>query len=208
MCEDMARSAAVTSTTLSQDATTRARLIEAALLLFRRHGYHGIGVSEILALSGISKGSLYHHFPDGKQELGVEVVQHITERILEMFARSRSPTTELLLRRVGAKIARWMQSTGDGPLAVLASFAVESRGEPRLRLAVRAAYNELEQFLQGRLQADGFDAATAADRARLTIALFEGGGVLSQVHGQPRLFSLAIEHAARLCAPPAAGEDR
>lgn len=191
-----------------QDATTRMRLIEAALLLFRRHGYHGVGVSEILALSGISKGSLYHHFPDGKQELGVAVVQSIAARMRAMFEQSRSPTTELLLRRVGTKLSRWMQRTGDDTLAMLASFVVESHGVPALRQAVRAAYEELEQWLQCRLQADGFDKATALERAQLAIALFEGGGMLSQAHGQPQQFARAVEYAAQLCARPGEGGDK
>src|SRR4051812_32756368 len=136
----MARSKVVTPVAAAPDTTTRTRLIEAALLLFRRHGYHGVGVSEILAQSGVSKGSLYHHFADGKQELGVAVVQSINERMLTIFEQSRSPTTEQLLRRVGGKLARWMQRTGDDTLALLASFVVESHGVPKLRMAVRAAY--------------------------------------------------------------------
>lgn len=204
----MARSTAANPAASAQDTTTRTRLIDAALLLFRRHGYHGVGVSEILAQSGISKGSLYHHFPEGKQELGVAVVQTLTERTLALFEQSRGSTTELLLGRAGTKIARWMQRTGEDTLALLASFVVESRGVPKLRLALRAAYKQLEHWLQGKLQADGFDATTALERAQLAIALFEGGGILSQAHGQPRLFTRAVECAAQLCARPPAGGDK
>jgi TetR/AcrR family transcriptional repressor of lmrAB and yxaGH operons len=200
----MPKSTAVTALAPSPDPSTRRRLIDAALLLFRRHGYHGVGVSEILTQSGLSKGSLYHFFPEGKQELGIAVVQDLTERVLAIFEESRSPTTELLLRRVGGRISRWMQRTGDGTLAMLASFVVESYGLPGLRHAVRTAYEQLEQWLRGRLQADGFDKATALERAQLAIALFEGGGMLSQAHGQPQVFARAIECAARLCARPGA----
>jgi hypothetical protein len=125
-----------------------------------------------------------------------------------MFEQSRSPTTELLLRRVGTAISHWMKRTGDDTLAMLASFAVESHSVPKLRLAVRAAYKELEQWLQRRLQEDGFDKVTALERAQLAIALFEGGGVLSQANGQPQQFARAVECAARLCARPGAGGDK
>jgi TetR/AcrR family transcriptional repressor of lmrAB and yxaGH operons len=195
----MARRLVVAFEAVAEDATTRARLVEAALLLFRRRGYHGVGISEVLAESGISKGSLYHHFPDGKQALGVAVVQELAARMIEMFERNHRPTTEQLLRRVGQTLGRWMQRTGDDTLAMLASFVVESHDLPELRLAVRTAYQQIEQWLKRRLESDGFDATTALERAQLSVALFEGGGVLSQAHGQPRMFLRAVECAARLC---------
>ena len=196
---DMGRSSVVALEAVAQDATSRARLIDTALLLFRRRGYHGVGIGEILTASGVSKGSLYHHFPDGKQALGVAVVQRLAARMLELFEQSRGQTTDQLLRRVGAKLARWMQHTGEGTLAMLAAFVVESHDLPALRQAVCDAYEEIERWLQQRLESDGFDSATALHRAQLAVALFEGGGVLSQAHGQPRRFLRAVECAASLC---------
>lgn len=201
----MARSTALTATAHAQDPTTRTRLVEAALLLFHRHGYHGVGISDILATSGISRGSLYHFFPDGKEALAVAVAQDIAGRIHETFEQSRGMTTEQLLRRLGARFSRWVQRTGGGTLAMLPAFIVESHGTPRLRLAVQAAYGQLEQLMQHRLQADGFDEAAAQERAQLAIALFEGGALLSQGLAQPKAFSRAVEHAALLCAPPGPG---
>ncbi|MGD9864998.1 MAG: TetR family transcriptional regulator, partial [Pseudodonghicola sp.] len=51
------------------DSSSRDRLIRAASGLFRRRGYAGVGVSEILTVAELPKGSLYHHFPGGKREL-------------------------------------------------------------------------------------------------------------------------------------------
>lgn len=200
----MARSTATASTAHAPDVDTRTRLVEAALLLFHRHGYHGVGISDILATSGISRGSLYHFFPDGKEALAVAVVQGIAGRILETFEQSRDATTEQLLRRLGARLSRWVQRTGGGTLAMLAAFVVESHGVPKLRHAVQAAYRELEQLVQRRLQSDGYSEADAHERAQLAIALFEGGAMLSQGLAQPKAFSRTVEHAARLCAPPVA----
>lgn len=51
------------------DLSTRDRLVATAARLFRRKGYNGVGLAEILAESRAPKGSLYHHFPDGKSDL-------------------------------------------------------------------------------------------------------------------------------------------
>ena len=43
--------------------------------LFRRQGYSGTGVKQIVTVAGAPFGSMYHHFPGGKEELGAEVIR-------------------------------------------------------------------------------------------------------------------------------------
>ena len=54
---------------MTDEPTTRDRLVTTATRLFRQRGYDGTGVAEILAEAGVPKGSLYHHFPQGKADL-------------------------------------------------------------------------------------------------------------------------------------------
>src|SRR3954454_18841541 len=53
---------------------TRERLIRATAELFRRQGYTGTGVKQIVEAAGAPFGSLYHFFPDGKEALGAETI--------------------------------------------------------------------------------------------------------------------------------------
>src|SRR6478672_2209406 len=64
--------------------------IDAAALLFRRQGYAATGVNQILQTADVKAGSLYHHFPNGKQELAAAVVasagrdiEHLLRRFLD-----------------------------------------------------------------------------------------------------------------------------
>ena len=50
---------------------TKDRLIHAAATLFRTRGYHGVGLADVLADAKAPKGSLYHHFPNGKSDLAL-----------------------------------------------------------------------------------------------------------------------------------------
>src|SRR3954447_23500322 len=43
--------------------------------LFRRQGYNGTGVKQIVAEASAPFASLYHFFPGGKEELGAEVIR-------------------------------------------------------------------------------------------------------------------------------------
>src|ERR687898_2195200 len=56
---------------------TRERMIRAAAGLFRRRGYDGTGLNEILERSGAPRGSLYFHFPGGKEELAVAAITEV-----------------------------------------------------------------------------------------------------------------------------------
>ena len=64
---------------------TRTRLVISAALLFRKKGYHGTGVAEVLAAAKAPKGSLYHHFPNGKPDLAIAAADWATEGMLRII---------------------------------------------------------------------------------------------------------------------------
>src|SRR5436190_23352155 len=47
-------------------------MVRSAVQLFRRHGYNGTGLREVLADSAAPRGSVYHHFEGGKAQRGVD----------------------------------------------------------------------------------------------------------------------------------------
>ena len=181
------------------DASHRARLLDAALILFRQRGVHGVGLSEILARAGAPKGSLYHHFPGGKTALAVAVVHGIEDGLKRLIEADASGTTAGLVRQVGAQVTKWMWRTGGDACALLASFAAEGDADTALRDAVGRAYRSVAGLLEVRLRRDGWSRAQARDRAGLVLALFEGAGLISHARADPKLFATAIEHAAHLC---------
>ncbi len=193
------------STAPSEGQDTRARLLHAALLLFRQRGYHGVGISDILTLARAPKGSLYHHFPGGKDQMAVAVLELVTERLLEMLEAPASSTAELM-RAVGQRLCKWMHQTsrdGNGnasACALIASFAAEGQTAVAVAAAARQAYERVAAVIVRRLEADGVASRAAArDTAYLVLSLLEGGGLVSQTLGEPRLFTSAIERAAALC---------
>lgn len=70
---------------MSDDLPTRDRLIQAATRLFRQRGYEGAGLAEILAEAGVPKGSLYHHFPDGKADLACAAADWTASEIIRVI---------------------------------------------------------------------------------------------------------------------------
>jgi TetR/AcrR family transcriptional repressor of nem operon len=63
-------------------AGLRQKILDAAFAEFYRNGFQAGSLNQILAAAGATKGALFHHFPDGKRELGYAVVDEIIEPIM------------------------------------------------------------------------------------------------------------------------------
>src|SRR6266545_1604570 len=78
---------------------TRQRVLHTAVELFRTQGYHGTGLNQVLAEGGAPKGSLYFHFPGGKEQLAVEAVAlggtELCAMIAATLAAARNPVAGL-----------------------------------------------------------------------------------------------------------------
>ena len=61
---------------------TRRQILEAAYGVIHRHGFQAAGLNDILALTGVTKGAMYHHFP-GKMALGYAVIDELVKDYVE-----------------------------------------------------------------------------------------------------------------------------
>jgi TetR/AcrR family transcriptional repressor of lmrAB and yxaGH operons len=68
--------------------STRTKLAIEAGYLFQQKGYHGVGISEVLERAGVPKGSLYHHFPNGKADLALAAADIAAEEVLRIIDAS------------------------------------------------------------------------------------------------------------------------
>ncbi len=88
-------------TKAAQREATTAALISAARELFAARGYAGVGTEEIVQRAGVTRGALYHHFRNGKEELFravlVQVSAEIVQRVAQAAAATDDPWEELVL---------------------------------------------------------------------------------------------------------------
>jgi AcrR family transcriptional regulator len=90
---------------------TRAHLVDVATRLFAAHGYDGTSIAAVLADSGVSRGSLYHHFP-GKDALFWAVLEGVAARVGQQVADAErdAPDPVAALR---AGCLAWIRLAGD-----------------------------------------------------------------------------------------------
>ena len=88
---------------------TRARMLDTTARLLQLRGYYGTSLSDVLAESGSPRGSLYFHFPGGKDQLVLEAtraaVDETTEWLREALASAKSPADGVRAYLEGAAAA-------------------------------------------------------------------------------------------------------
>ncbi|MCB0250875.1 MAG: TetR/AcrR family transcriptional regulator [Anaerolineae bacterium] len=165
--------------------TTRDQIIDTTSDLMESQGYHATGLNQIVAESGAPKGSLYHYFPGGKEEMAAEAIDR-TGRQLEERIRANLPpgvAPAEALRDFAHTIAFHIEASGyraGGPLtAVAMETATNSK---RLNRACRDAFERVITAFAERLVTEGTPAERARGLSVFVTAAFEGGIILSRTY--------------------------
>jgi TetR/AcrR family transcriptional regulator, lmrAB and yxaGH operons repressor len=177
---------------------SRAALVDTAALLFRRQGYAATGVNQILETADVKAGSLYHHFPDGKQALAAAVVDRVgadIERRLRDFLDSGLPVTDIVAGWIDLMASGLASDQRDGcPIEPIATESVNA--STQVRDASARAFGGWRLAVADRLRTDGWPDAEADQTALAVIALLEGALILSRIAGDRTALD-AAKSAAR-----------
>lgn len=68
--------------------TRRAEIVTAARTVFTRHGYAGSGFAEVATAAHVSKGLVYHYFPDGRSQLFVSVLEDVLAQFRDQLRQA------------------------------------------------------------------------------------------------------------------------
>lgn len=105
------------ATTKTPDLT-RQKLLEAAFAEIHRNGFQAASLTQILAETGLTKGALYHHFPD-KKALGLAVIEEairprLSEMMFQPLADTDQPiaTMQAMLEAKAADTDPWVVALG------------------------------------------------------------------------------------------------
>jgi TetR/AcrR family transcriptional repressor of lmrAB and yxaGH operons len=164
---------------------SRAALIDTAALLFRRQGYAATGLNQILETADVKAGSLYHHFPKGKQELAAAVVDTVgggIEELLSKFFGGSRPVADVVDRWIDILAAGLVSDPRDGcPVEPIATESVHS--SELVREASARVFAGWSGVVADRLRANGWAGGDADQTALAVVALIEGALILSRVAG-------------------------
>lgn len=162
---------------------TKERIMTASAELFRRNGYTGTGLKQIVAEAGAPFGSLYHFFPGGKEQLGEEVIRHSGMLYTQLFDIFITPAEDIVsgIEAAFAGAAVTLRETDYADACPIATVALEvaSTSEP-LRKATADVFTAWIDKGTEAFQRFGL---SEEDSRKLTIAVItslEGAFVLSR----------------------------
>ena len=164
-------------------SATRDRILERSAELFRRQGFTGTGVKQIVAEASAPFGSLYHFFPGGKAQLGEEVIRHsgalYGQLIDAFFLPGADPEAATLA--FFATAGETLRETGFADACPIATVALEvsSTSEP-MRKACADVFGGWIDAAAARLAACGLAPALARELAISMLASLEGAFVLAR----------------------------
>jgi TetR/AcrR family transcriptional regulator, lmrAB and yxaGH operons repressor len=174
---------------------SKERMIAAARRLFREHGYLGTALSDVVTESAAPRGSIYFHFPGGKEELATEVtLLHASDRIADInraAARTRT-AAELIAAFVGRERDDLVSSNYREGCAVAPIVLESTPASDQLSDATRRAFQDLIATLAARLTEKGLGHDSAVRLATNVWSSVEGALILSRVLRSPEPFDMAI----------------
>lgn len=124
---------------------TRTRILETTGLLLRQRGYHGTSLNDILSASGAPRGSLYFHFPGGKDQLVIEVTRNsvadVTKRLGEALAAESDPA--VAVHHIYQSVGRMLEDNDFSLGCPIAPVVLDSPTDvPELAELCRSAFEQ------------------------------------------------------------------
>jgi len=154
--------------------------------LLRDQGYTATGRAQLLKESGVSNGSLYHHFPGGMEELAEVALEASGQAVADALREALDGA-----RNTALGVVRFLD-IAEGPVAgepcpgcPISPTALESPIiSPRLRATAARCFDEWESLIASRLREDRWPEDSVAETASAVLALVEGALLLARVSGQ------------------------
>jgi TetR/AcrR family transcriptional repressor of nem operon len=177
--------------TREQAATNRQRIVEAASLLFRKHGFAGVGVDDITKAAGLTHGGFYGHFTS-KDDLAAEACAH--QGADPWAAWMDAPPA----RRLEGIVRSYLTPRHRDDRANGCLFAALGSDVVRQPKAVRHAFTERFRAKVETLRAlvPGRSPAARRERALATMAGLVGALTLARAVDDPQLADDILDAAA------------
>ncbi|NTE87768.1 TetR/AcrR family transcriptional regulator [Agrobacterium rubi] len=159
--------------------------------VFREHGYEGASLALIGKATGLGKGSLYHFFPNGKEEM----VRAVLAEIEQWFENAvYSPLRDG--DDANAAIATMLNETANyfrsGRRVCLVGALAVANTRDLFAQAIRGYFVAWVDALQAALVRQGHDVEQARLLSEDAVLAIQGAIVLSRALDEPAVFQRAI----------------
>ncbi|HYZ82005.1 MAG TPA: TetR/AcrR family transcriptional regulator [Solirubrobacteraceae bacterium] len=177
-------------------AETRERIIEASADLLRRQGYAATGVKQIVEAAKAPFGSIYHHFPGGKEELGAAAIRRSGALYELLIPAIFDPAPDLVsaVRLFFEGAAAHLEESEYEDACPIATVALEvCSTSDTMREACADVFESWIAAGLPRFTAEGLDEETARELVIAMISALEGAFVLARASHSTEALQVAGE---------------
>jgi TetR/AcrR family transcriptional regulator, lmrAB and yxaGH operons repressor len=170
---------------MAKATDSKGKTLAAAAKLFRQQGYHGTALQDILAAGGSPRGSLYFHFPKGKEEIGGAALTLAGEALRQAIAKAAeaSEDAEMFLTRMVRGMASDLEKSDYKEGCPIATTALETAAQSEvLGVATRNAFQKWELEIKRGLFRFGMPAGDADLAATMVLSQLEGALLLARTY--------------------------
>jgi TetR/AcrR family transcriptional regulator, lmrAB and yxaGH operons repressor len=165
----------------SKRGNTRTNMLISAAEVMRERGAAGVTIDEVLTRSGAPRGSVYYHFPDGRNQILAEALRYAGDRITADIDAAADRGAKVLVRQFVRFWERVLaESDFNAGCPVVAAAIGCADDEVRLAAEATRIFAHWRAALTRAFVADGFPEPDADSLAMMSIAALEGAVVLSR----------------------------
>ena len=167
---------------------TREQLLSCLCETFRRYGYEGTSMARIAKASGLGKASLYHYFPDGKEQMAAAVLDWVRQWFeANVFAPLESVHPPR--QRIMAMLERLGAYYDNGQCACLAAMFGQGAERTFFATSLHDFYSRWLVALSQALADSGLARDIAQRRAYDGLERIQGALILARGMSDPNLFA-------------------
>ncbi len=181
---------------------SRARIRDEAAELLSRDGYNGMGLKALSEATGLPFGSIYHHFPGGKDEIAAAAIVETAEVIAQLLeALLVDGVTEDAIHSMFGFMADRLEATDFVAGCVVGTPALDDpTPAPRVLGVCASSFERLSEPIIDAFGREGRSSADARAMAVTLLSAYEGATVLARAQHSRAPLDAAAEAMSRLVA--------
>ena len=161
---------------------TKSLIVKEGTRLFYEKGYVSVGLAEIIAATNTSKGSFYHHFPKGKEQLLITCLEQVQLDVIEAMEQHfvKHPNFKEAINSIFTDLIQMYEETGQIVGYTFTSMVSEiGVVSDEVREKCGSLYTRIIEVIANQLQMRGVSLDIAQQKALMLTSLIEGSIMLS-----------------------------
>jgi AcrR family transcriptional regulator len=160
-------------------------MVATTALLMRERGARATSIDAVLEHSGAPRGSIYHHFPGGREQLLREATDYAGESVAERLERHAGEDPLAAVDWMVREYSSVLRATEFRAGCPIVAVAVEGGGAgPDLMPNVRGAFNRWRDLIERACERAGIHPRRSRELALITIAAVEGALILCRAYSE------------------------